>query len=252
MTDTITKEFWESVLDYDTEITSVFIEESQLTQDIKNIKDKSNKIIADFGCGCGNALPFIKEFKHIYAIDFSQKLLEQTHNNISTLGLKNVEVIEHDIKQDIQLNQKCDVILAISSIFPNNIPEFYSQMNILIQNCKKGGEILMTVSSLESRTFSFMIDADILFHKKHNPQQIFQTIRNNELHQGLSSFGYLKTNKGIVQKHWMKEEIEFRLKEFNFEKIEVHKFPLHWETQLKNKDAKHYPNLWLWYVKIKI
>lgn len=243
--------FWESIEDYNSEIISVFAKESQITKDIENIKDKSSKIVADFGCGSGNSFPYLKKFKKIYALDYSKNLLEQANNKIEELSLENIELIEHDTKQDIKLPQKCNLILAISSIFPDNLNEFYQQIQILKDNCKKGGEIYLTFASLESRTFSFILDADNMFKNGENPSTIVNIIKNNELEQGLSSFGYLKTNKGIIQKHWMREELLMRLKEFNFTTINIEKIELDWMTQLKNEKFSKYPNLWLWYVKIK-
>ena len=245
-----TKEFWENVNDYNKEIVSVFVKENLITKNIKEIKNKNKKIIADFGCGNGNSFKFITEFKEIYAIDYSSSLLNQANTAAKKLNLKNVNFINQDIKNNILLPKKCDIILAISSIFPDNLMEFFNQIQILKNNVKKGSELHLTFSSLESRTFYYILKADKMFKDNKKPLEIFQEIKNDEHTHNFSSFGYIKTTNGPIQKHWIKEELEMRLKEFKFHSIDIKKLELDWLTQTKAKDFKEYPSLWLWYVKI--
>lgn len=248
------KVFWENVSNYDEEIISVFANKKKnlVIEEIKKIKNKKELIVADIGCGTGNSFEYIKDFKKIYAIDFSENMIEKAKKKAEELKLKNIEFSVKDIlNENLELSKKCDLILAISSIFPKNNSQFEFAINNLKRNLKKNGIILITTSSLESRIFSFQLHADLLFKNNHNINFIYQTIKEKEFKQNFSSFGYMLTKDNLIQKQWLKEELYFKLKKINFKKIKIKKLELDWELQVKKLEYKKYPNLWLWMIKIE-
>lgn len=244
-------EFWNNVKDYNKEIVSVFVEEknNKLIEMLNEIKDKDKKIIADFGCGIGNSFKYINKFKKIYAIDFSKNMLEFASNN--KYKKENFNLIHSEIS-NIELDEKVDVSLSIMSLFPNNFQEFEKTIINFKKNTKKGGEIILVISSLESRLFSFQIKSDYLFNQGVNFREIQTDVLNEFKESNFTPFGYLKTNSNNIQKHWLKEEIIFNLNKLNLNEVEVTKLELDWKTQIKFKELKNYPKLWYWIVKIKV
>ncbi|MEA2017895.1 MAG: class I SAM-dependent methyltransferase [Campylobacterota bacterium] len=126
-------DYWEKEIEYKKNIISVFEIENKLTNIIKNIKNKKNKEIIDFGCGIGNAVTHIKEFKKIYLVDFSLNMLSQAQNKFKKY--KNINFINGNIKT--QIIKQVDVILAISSIMPKNYIEFDEIIINFKKNIKK-------------------------------------------------------------------------------------------------------------------
>jgi trans-aconitate methyltransferase len=71
-------DFWEKDLkDYEKQVISVFNVENILIEELKKIKNKHKKIVADLGCGVGDAFKYLKEFKKVYAIDFSKNMISK-------------------------------------------------------------------------------------------------------------------------------------------------------------------------------
>ncbi len=243
------KKFWEQVKNYDQEVTSVFIEKNELIKKINLIKNKNKKIIADFGCGTGNSIPYISKFKKIYQIDFSENLLKQNKNIY--INLKNIEYINQEISKTI-LKEKVDVIIAINSIFPKKYDEFDEHIINLVRNIKKEGEIILILPSFEALTFLYQIESHYKFNNGLNPIEIKKYIQNVIVNYNYDPLGYVITASGLIQKYWLKEEIEFRLQKYNFKKLSIEKLNLNWKTQLKKPEYINYPKFWFWMISIKI
>jgi len=244
------KDFWETVKSYNDEIIPVFFDKfaknNKLIQDFKNISNKKDKLIADFGCGAGSSFKYIKDFKKVYAVDFSKNMLEKAEKN----SYEDFVLIEDDIKR-VKLPEKVDIILAVSSVMPKNIGEFYITIDNFLNNLKKDGEIFLVLPSLEAKIFYYIILADFFFKKGEEPSSIYEKIVNLEKKENFNSFGYLLHKVGIIQKYWLKEEILFRLEKYNFSTISINKLELDWVEQMKIPNLKEYPKQWFWYLRIK-
>ncbi len=241
--------YWEKIENYEKEIISVFEIKNSLTKYLKSIKNKDKKEIGDFGCGVGNAIPYLKDFKKIYEIDFSQNMLKLAEKKYSKN--KNIEFIKGDNKTT-KINP-IDIILAVSSVMPKNYSEFDIIIENFLKNLKKNGEIILVLPSFESITLLYHLKSDFLFKQGKTPTEIQQILTQMQINQNYSPFGYFITDINLIQKHWLKEEIELRLLKYNFKKIQIEKLELDWEKQIRNlKEYKNYPKLWFWFVKIKI
>ena len=240
-------EVWENIVDYDRQVVSVFKIDSKITELINIIENKEDKIVGDFGCGFGKAFKYLKDYKKVYGIDFSENMLKhalKVKNN-------NVELI-HDKIDSVTLPDKLDLALAVSSITPNNLNQFYIEIQNILLNLKKRGFIYMTLPSFEAKTLSFQYSADLLFKDKNfQKNNIFNKIRKMEIEENYNSLGYFKTKEGDIQKHWLKEEISERLKVINDIKFSIEKLELDWEKQINNSNLKDRTKLWMWFVKIQ-
>ena len=112
--------YWESEKNYENNIFSVFAVNNTLTDYILKTKNKNRKEIADFGCGIGNAIPYLKNFKKIYEIDFSSNMLKQAKEKFKNLS--NIDFIEGDLKN--AKIKPVDIILSLSSLMPKNYSDF--------------------------------------------------------------------------------------------------------------------------------
>lgn len=244
-------ETWEKIKDYDKEVVSIFSNENnnKLIQEIIKIKEKEKKIIADFGSGNGNSFKYLKDFKKVIAVDFSKNMLKKAIDKSKEINLKNINFI-HSPLDKIKLDEKVDIIIAANSIFPSNYNDFDKIFQKILENLKKDGEIFIIMPSFESLTFFYQILSHFEFSFNNNIHNSIQLINKYIKDSNYSPFGYINTSLGM-QKHWLKEEIEFRLSTYKLKKIEIDKLTLDWETQIKEKKLKKYPNLWYWFIKIK-
>lgn len=241
-------DFWEKELtDYENQITSVFSCENVLTRELDNIEDKSNKTVADYGCGVGNSFRFLTEFKRVYAIDYSKNMLKQAEEKKTD----NVTLILGDMKT-IQLPEKTDIGLAVSSIMSNSLQEFYEIVDNILANTKDDGELFFVVPSLESVAFSYILYADHLQQEGMEISEVYEKVIEAEIKSNFNSFGYILTKYDLLRKHWLKEEILMRLSKYGFKSVDIEKLELDWERQIKLKEYKKYPKLWFWFLKIKI
>ena len=69
-----------------------------LFNDINNISNSKELIVADLGTGIGDLLPFLSEnFKEVYAIDFSKKMIDAAKEKHSTYP--NIKFEQADIRE---------------------------------------------------------------------------------------------------------------------------------------------------------
>lgn len=244
-------QIWENIKDYDKEVISIFENKQNnlLIEKINKIKNKNKKIVLDLGCGSGNSFEYLLNFKKIIAIDFSINMLKQAKAKAKKLNISEIKFLNLTLEQ-VSLDQPVKVIIAANSIFPSNYGEFDYIMASVKKNIKKNGTILMVLLSFESLTFFYQILAHNEFKTKQEINASFSLINKYILDSNYSPFGYINTTLGM-QKHWLKEEIEFRLKIYNFKKIKIEKLELDWELQIKQPQLKEYPKLWFWIVEIK-
>ena len=239
-------DFWNSIKNYDNEINSIFTSNSILIKKLKKINFK-NKKIADFGCGIGNCFKYIKEAEIIYAIDFSKNMLTQAKSK--NKNIENVSYILSNIK-NCKLPKKIDIALSINSIFPQNYNEFDEFIKNILKNTKKNGEIIILLPSFESYTFYLQMLAKLKFENNNNPIQVLEEMNNIFQNTNYSPFGYINIKNKIIQKKWLKEEIEFRLNHYNFKNLEIKKLKIELKNDELKKKIPEYQR-WYWLLEIK-
>jgi len=246
-----TYEFWENITNYDKEIVSVFVKKKKnsIIKELKSIKNKKNKTIIDLGCGIGNSFKYIQGFKEIMVVDYSNILLKKARKKANgNFKFKNQNILNLNLN-----NKKFDYILSIMSLFPQN----YNDFNIMVENIKKlmkkNTIFYLVVPSIESATLYFQIKLKNLFNEKElNINEIMKIINNEIKLRNYSPFGYFKTTDNIIQKYWLKEELELRLEHELGLKIDfIKKFELNWTNQFKYKEDQSEKKLWYWFLKIK-
>lgn len=245
-----TKEFWDGFDgNYEETVISVFENRNELIKLLECMPNKNEKTIADFGCGVGNAVPYLLEFRKIYQIDFSENMLLKSKTRHECL--ENIEFLLGD-NESTKLKEKVDVIIGINSVFPLRYEDFNIAIKNFIENTKENGEIILVMASFEFHTFRYHLDADYLFSKKENPMAVKNYLLGKQRSENYNPFGNVISPFKTIQKKWLKEEILFRLRGFNFSSVKIQKLKLTWNSrQYKNLDFTCYPRPWQWLVKIK-
>ena len=83
--------------------------------------DKENTFL-DIGCGPGTfSLRFASFFKHVYAFDFSSKMIEILESNAKKQGIKNISTFIYDMEKPWKDIPLCDVVLASRCLEVDNI-----------------------------------------------------------------------------------------------------------------------------------
>lgn len=243
---TDTHGYWEDLTDYEEQIMSVFATENIVTELIAAVPDKSDKVVADLGCGTGNALPFLTEFRQVYAVDYSENMLDFAKGKAGP----NVEFIQSTL-EEISLPEPADLTLAISCIMPENPVHFYSIMDNVLANTADGGELVMVFPSFESRTFSFHVTVEHLADKGMSPEEIEGVLEKDIVAYQYNPLGYMLTDGGLMQKAWLEHELEYRLRRYDLKGLTFHKMKLDWTKQVKRPEMADYPRPWLWCVHAK-
>ncbi len=241
------KKYWNKVKDYNKENLSIFIREHVLTQKIKRIEYKNQKVIADFGCGPGNAFSLFKEFKQVFAVDNSDNMLAFAKNKNSS----NIEIIKDNIKT-VKLSEKCDIIFAIASIMPLNLPEFYDYFDNILNNLKQEADIYLVLPSMESRILGYHFHIDLMNKEELSEIEILETINNQVKKDDFNPLGYMYSDPCLVQKQWLYDEILYRLSQYDFKNIEILKLEADWDLQIKKPEYNSFPQLWTWLVHISL
>ncbi len=242
-------DFWEQVQNYKEHIISVFETSNELTEMLFRIKDKEIKEVVDFGCGEGRSFPYLDKFKKIHAVDFSENMLNKAKQKNNKLA--NVEYYKGDLRY--YFLYPVDVVLSVSSVMPKSIQEFNIIISNFIKNLKKEGEIILVLPSFESRTMLFHYKLDMMTFEKFANDKIRELIGEEIIKCNYSPYGYFMTDIGLIQKHWIKDEIFYRLQNFKFKKIIIEKLLLDWKSQVIGlPHLSTHPSLWFWLVNIKL
>ncbi|GAB6146937.1 class I SAM-dependent methyltransferase [Desulfocicer niacini] len=235
-------DFWEHIQDYDREINSIFTGKNNLTQLFEAILDPSEKNVADFGCGPGNALKYFCNFKQVNAIDFSSNMLAQAKAN--NHNQKNIRYFKQNIKQ-IHLLEKMDVSISINSIFPSTYKEFDDFFANILFNTKKGGTIFLLLPSFESYTFHLQMLEVKRSTEESDAECVARDLALIFKTYNYSPLGFILSDLNRVQKKWLKEEVVFRLSFYSLEHVSVKKMMYH----TGNADCLNHKR-WYWLVSI--
>jgi len=231
------RSYWEKMApSYDEEIFDVLENDKKkiISTCIKELASK-RKTVIDIGCAIGKWLPVLSPiFKKVIALDISQKNLEiaeQLHPD-----LKNVEYVRVDMSGRKRGFTPCDVGICINAILTPSKKDRDQFFRSLKGCIKKGGNVIITIPSLESWLLTsivqkqWKIDAK-LFHRDKNGKEALR--KWNNIREGNADIDK------VPHKHYLKEELELLLKEAGFTAERFEKIEYDWKTEF------HRPPKWL-------
>ena len=225
--------------DYHEEVISPFYGdvENPLFDELKKIKNKKAKIVAEFGCGLfylGETLA--KKFKKVYASDFSPAMIKKASEK--NKKYKNVSLCLEDIRK-IKYKNKFDVIISVNSIIMPSYNDIDKSFSNLKKALKKEGRILMILPSMESVIYN----GSLILHKqleKFNEPTAKRTAKIKFENKKYDFFNGYYTDGNERQKFYYKHEVLLFLKKAGFKDIEISKVKYSWGKNIS--DYEDFPD----------
>ena len=210
---------------------------------------------ADYGCGPGKILPLLSQkFRHVYAYDFSNKLLDIARRRCEKL--KNVEIAQADLSKPVDNLPVVDLIVTLNAIIMPDAKLRLQFMQGMASRIKPGGHLIMNVPSVESLLYSAFRETE--WYRKeqgHTPKKAeFQTDISSltgprMLAQGIMYRGTEPT------KHYLREELVVLVRdEMKLDLIDIVKMEYDWATDFEDDNIPDWmgePYPWDWLVIAK-
>lgn len=244
------RQYWNSVAaDYDSQI-----QDSLGTDRRRAIRKRirqfgsPRKVACDFGCGVGKYAPFLARcFKTVYAIDYSQKLLDHAARNCEHVA--NVRFIRSDLSRpNLKIRMRKPHFAVCANVLI--APQRRTRVNILcnIHRCLvRSGHLMLLVPSTESALWANrrLIDWNRREGRRGSDlkeESIPATATNAaDLLEGIFCLD------GVRTKHFLREEGVIMLRDAGFEPAEPEKIEYAWDTEfVEPPDWLNAPFPWDW------
>lgn len=248
------EQYWNTVRNYDSEVTSIFSNKSASAAIINEIKDviTPEAIVADLGTGIGNLLPYLSTAKQVWAVDRSPNMLHQAKEAHSSQS--NVRFVCSSIG-DLKLPSKLDLAVSISSLLPQRFSDFEKDINGILGNLKPCGQVIILIPSFEARLYYSNLKLayfiEILGLSESEAYRRITSYHSQYMNNLLGHIrGYSDTP---TQKYWIKEEFEERLINHGLTDLQTKKYLLPWNSYFKNVGEwyRTKPPMWMWLVTAK-
>ncbi|MBI4453874.1 class I SAM-dependent methyltransferase [Candidatus Woesearchaeota archaeon] len=223
--------------------------ENPLFDELKKIKNRKNKLVAEFGCGLfylGETLS--KQFKEVYAFDFSPAMVKRAKEK--NKSCKNTKIGVKDIRK-MRYNNKFDIIISVNSIIMPSYNDIDKSFRNIHNALKKKGIVLMILPSMESVIYN----GSLILHKqleKFNESTAKRTAKVKFENKKYDFFNGYYTDGSERQKFYYKHEVLLFLKKAGFKDIEISKVKYPWGKNIS--DYEDFPceeKLWDWFVKAR-
>jgi SAM-dependent methyltransferase len=244
------KSFWRNIDDYNQEVFSVFSDSNAVNPIFNYLNaEPGNLVVADFGCGPGNFLPFLaKKFKKVIAVDYSENLLEVAKRNGQ---YPNIEFKELNMKNLKELHNSVDLAISVNSILPSSIREADTIISEIYASLAKGGKFVGILPAADAVSHYLLLECQRLIDEGKSEREIErQLLKVNET----SVLGFHRdTQNSPRQKYLFPSEILWRFNKVGFEDITLSKVYYSWEY-CKDHFYGYFPDrerIWDWFVVAK-
>ncbi len=215
---------------------------------IKNIKNKSELVVADLGCGIGDFIPYLaKEFKKVYALDFSEEML-----NIAKEKNKNFENVIYekaDMRDMNNLENSFDLVFTINSVLlpnPGDVKKAFYNIN---KTLKKNGKLIGIFPNMEAIAHYSMLVYEREFEKtKDEKKAIKNSNKAIESHK-YDFFRGIFHDEDEKQKWYYKFELLSLIEESGFKLIKIDKVLYPWDKVGDYDSFEGKPKLWDWFIE---
>ncbi len=210
-----------------------------------------DSVACDVGCGIGKYLPELaSRFKHVYAIDLSDRLLERARTTYADLN--NITYIQSNLaKPELKIKKPAFAICMNVLIMPG----YRTRRRILEhihQKLVKGGHLLLMLPSLESALLSNvqLIEWNML-HGMSYGQSLAEGLQPTAEGGGSVVEGILEVDS-VPTKHFIREEAIVTLRNIGFSVLSVEKVEYDWNTEFDNPPPwMQDPHPWDWLFVLK-
>ena len=201
--------------------------DNPLFDHLKKIRGKKKMRIIDLGCGIGNLTPFLaKQFGHVTAIDFSEKMVEATGEKCK--AMENVVVLKQDIRNMELFYGQFNVAVAVNSFVLPSIVDIKKMFKETMKILKPGGRFFGIFPSTNSDLYRAMLTFDMQYEETKQEDKAMEFTRQI---MGDEDFDFMFSlyNCEGSQKHFYQFELEYRLKQVGFINIVIGKVSYPWE-----------------------
>jgi SAM-dependent methyltransferase len=243
---------WDKLAEkYHDEVISPFFGdvENPLLDELKKVKNKNQKTIAEFGCGLfylGKELS--KMFKLVHASDFSIEMVKKAKEK--NKQYTNLNLIQEDIRK-ISYKDKFDVIVSVNSLLMPSFDDLNIAFNNLFNALKPKGTCFMILPSMESVIYH----GHLLLHQeleKHSGETAQKNAKAKFEHDKYDLFTGHYNDGGEKQKFYYKHGIIQFMKKAGFKDIKISKVKYPWGKEISDyEDFPEEDRLWDWFVKAK-
>ena len=243
---------WNTIAqNYHDEVLSPFCEnvKNPLFNELKKIKNKKKKGVAEFGCGLFYLGPFLcAQFKEVYASDFANAMVAKASETAKRF--RNVSVHKEDMRKMRHL-KRFDVIISVNALLMPKLHEIKECVHNLKNALKPNGMLFLILPSAESWLYYGML----LFEHELKSKAYQHAIKSAKRKADESQYDYFMghyTEKKDKQKVYYKHEIEYVLKKEGFRNIKFKKVKYPWADHIDYfEDLKSEDPLWDWLIIVK-
>lgn len=241
------RSYWEKMaVSYSDEIFDVLKNDKKaLIRSVISKHASKNKTVIDIGCAVGKWLPVLAPaFKKVVALDISAKNLEIAKQLYPQY--KNVQYLRADMSGKKTKVHKCDFGICINAILTPSAKDrdiFFQSLSACV---KKGGQIVITVPSLESWLLTSIVQQQYkidskLFPRTKNAKEALR--KWNNIRQGNTDIDE------VPHKHYLEEELQLLLNNAGFIAEEFQKIEYNWDTEfIRPPKWLKEPRPWDWMV----
>ncbi len=207
------------------------------------------KTAMDFGCGNGKSFSYLSPFfKHLWAIDISQQLLNQAKQRpFENISLKRMDLSGNNLKLP-----KVDFIFCCNVIMLPELTKNVRMFKNVSRALKKGGSAVLVLPAMESILFASWRLIDWYKREGVAPKDIDRDELNyfkgskTDILQGLVHIDNVPT------KHYLASELHVLLAEAGLTITALDKVEYRWDTEFQsppNWIKAPYP--WDWLVECR-
>ena len=239
---------WDRLADcYHDEVISPFYGEinTPLFDELKKIKSKKSKNVAEFGCGLfylGEKL--CSSFKSVHASDFSPKMVElaKKRNKYSNLTIKKEDITK------LRYKNKFDVVISVNSMIMPSHKDIGKAFGNIYNAMKKNGQCFLILPSMESVLYHglLLLNDEIKIKEESAAKKATKKKFENDKYDFF--LGHYEDGLD-KQKFYYMHEIEYLMKKSGFKDIKIEKVKYPWGNDISDyEDFPDEEELWDWFV----
>jgi SAM-dependent methyltransferase len=223
--------------------------ENPLWDALGQIANRSQKTVADFGCGTGPLLPYLlEEFDRVIALDFAPAMLAHARQRLGPERARRITFLQRPMHQLEDLVGKVDVAIAINSLIMPDVRLIDRTLRSIRASLRSEGLLLGIVPSLDALQYYTMLLYDQALEHGLDPADASRFTAHHAEHRYYDfAFGGFKY-QGLRQKFWLPFEVEHRFSRAGFRDIRLGKVLYPWDESLTGStELSGYPPSWDWF-----
>jgi SAM-dependent methyltransferase len=244
------EKYWDRMAaDYDGEIFSVLASDrNEVIVSVIQQFGSREAVACDFGCGVGKFLQVLAEnFRTVYALDLSGKLLEQAHRDCKSL--RNISFSKTDLSKNKLKLPRVDFGLCVNVLIMPSRKIRIAVFDTITKHLRSGSHLVLVVPSLESALLSDYRLVQWNLKEGYSHEEAVSDFDNDtdaSVRQGLVEID------GVPTKHYPKEELIAFLKDKPFEIVSIEKVEYSWDTEFDSPPKwMQEPYPWDWLLVLK-